>query len=447
MQAIIAWTAFAFGGVYASTLALPGVLLLILAAAYRPALLRRGPNPQLDLAILVALGVATLQILPLPRTLVRWFSPGAMRVADALSLVDAGGALPVSINLPHSAAAALIFAGVLLVFFTARQLFDAGGVRAIGRGVAVAGLVLAAVAIAQDATGRGMMYWRWRPLFERAHPFGPFVNRNHFGTWAIMAITLTIGYLAAHASAHAASSRGSWRLRVVAALDFRAALLLGAAALMIVATVLSLSRSSMLGLAAAVLFGGWLSQQRTVAHGGGSRQAVMVGVLALFAMALVLLRVDLSSIADRLASASTGLGDRALIWRGTLPILRDFWFTGTGVGTYQTAMAVYQRTNPGLIYNQAHNHYLQVAAEGGVLLCLPVTAGLFMLWRDGAAALRKDRSGMYWLRAGAASGLFGVAVQSTVETGLLTPANAVLAAVMAAILVHVPGRYGPPRVR
>ena len=41
---------------------------------------------------------------------------------------------------------------------------------------------------------------------------------------------------------------------------------------------------------------------------------------------------------------------------------------------------------------------------------------------------------------GALSGLFGVAVQSVWETGLTTPANAVLAALAAAIVVH---RSGP----
>jgi hypothetical protein len=52
---------------------------------------------------------------------------------------------------------------------------------------------------------------------------------------------------------------------------------------------------------------------------------------------------------------------------------------------------------------------------------------------------------MFWLRAGAASGLCGVAVQSLLETGLRTPANAVLAVVLAAIVMHVPGRPAPRR--
>jgi hypothetical protein len=50
---------------------------------------------------------------------------------------------------------------------------------------------------------------------------------------------------------------------------------------------------------------------------------------------------------------------------------------------------------------------------------------------------------MYFLRAGALAGLVGVAVQSVWETGLTTPANAVLAAVAGAIVVH----RSAPRVR
>jgi len=49
------------------------------------------------------------------------------------------------------------------------------------------------------------------------------------------------------------------------------------------------------------------------------------------------------------------------------------------------------------------------------------------------AQLSVDRSGAYWIRAGAACGLTAVALQSLWETGLVMPANAALAAVIAAI--------------
>ena len=90
-----------------------------------------------------------------------------------------------------------------------------------------------------------------------------------------------------------------------------------------------------------------------------------------------------------------------MIWRDTMPIVQDFWLTGTGAGTYETVMLVYQRSSPGVRFNQAHNHYLQLASEGGLLLCLPA---LLVIVSFGVAAARRvgrDASGMYWIRSGA----------------------------------------------
>jgi hypothetical protein len=41
-----------------------------------------------------------------------------------------------------------------------------------------------------------------------------------------------------------------------------------------------------------------------------------------------------------------------------------------------------------------------------------------------------------WIRIGAAAGIAGLAVQGTFETGLRMPANALLFALLAAIVVH-----------
>jgi O-antigen ligase len=104
---------------------------------------------------------------------------------------------------------------------------------------------------------------------------------------------------------------------------------------------------------------------------------------------------------------------------------------------------VYQRTPSLFRISGAHNQYLQVATEGGLLIGIPVAVALGLFLRESRRALAGDDSGMYFLRAGALSGLFGVAVQSVWETGLTTPANAVLAALAAAIVVH----RSAPRVK
>ena len=51
-----------------------------------------------------------------------------------------------------------------------------------------------------------------------------------------------------------------------------------------------------------------------------------------------------------------------------------------------------------------------------------------------------DRTAVFWIRIDAAGGLLAVMVQTLWETGLRMPANAALAAVLAAVVVHAPRR-------
>lgn len=446
--AALAWTTFAFGGVYTGTLVVPGVLIAALAIAYRPRILGAGPSPQLDRWLLVALAAMALPLIPLPRAVVEVLSPGAIRAAASFALVADTGPLPLALDLQSAAGAAALFAGSSLLFVTARQLFDTGGVRTVARGIAVSGLVLSALAIAQAATAHGQMYWRWRPIYERAFPFGPFVNRNHFGTWAMMAVPLCTGYLLAHLDAHRTTTgAGSWRRRLVAALDGRAWLLIVAVVMLLAATAGSLSRSSLFGMSIAILTGVVLAGRRVRQPSHHHAWSVAATVAAGTGMVALFFGVEPAVMTERLAASGVGLAGRVEIWRATLRIIEDFFVTGTGAGTFQTAMVLYQQSSPGVIFNQAHNHYLQVAAEGGLLLGVPIAAALVVFARASAVALTGDRSGMFWLRAGAVSGLAGVAAQSLFEGGLLTPANALMAAVLAAVALHVPGRYGPDRLR
>ena len=154
-------------------------------------------------------------------------------------------------------------------------------------------------------------------------------------------------------------------------------------------------------------------------------------------LALALWRADIPGLAGRFAQVETGIQGRVRIWTDTLPVVRNFWLTGTGVGTFRTSMLIYQRSDRADVqFNQAHNHYLQAAAEGGVLLVLPVVLALAALARLILVRMAADRAGVFWIRAGAACGLLAVALQSFWETGLVMPANAAMAAVVAAIAVH-----------
>lgn len=461
---LLALTTFAFAGVYLSSLIVPALLCVALAVAYRPFGMsppegrshgsterpgaRSFPNVwppsggrferTLDFCLVAIVVVMALQLLPLPARLVERLSPMALDLSQRISLATPPRAMPLSIDVAAGAWALGVAAGVVVVFLVSRRIFETGGVRIVVRGISAVGLALAAIALAQDATAHGLMYWRWKPIEEGAPPFGPFVDRNHFATWVILAVPLCLGYLVAHVSAHQRHDvhGATWHRGVLHVLDARAIWLAASVCLMLVALAASLSRSGLVGMAVALVAASAMRSARP----GTSAAARWITVALGLALGAAAIRVNPSTIVQRFTAAAGAAQDRLAIWRETLPVVKDFWLAGTGAGTFETAMLAYQRSAAPFRINAAHNHYLQVAAEGGLLLGVPVLAAIVLFARAGIARLAEDESGMYWVKAGAMSGLAGVAVQSVWETGLTTPANGVLAAIAAAIVLHRAGK-------
>ena len=263
----------------------------------------------------------------------------------------------------------LVLGGGLLTFWSARATFRFGGIRTTARAVALWGLLASAVGLLQHASGSRLVYWRWTPLSEGPAGFGPFINRNHFAAWIVMALALAVGYVVARAHPPDELDRfRSLMSRVRRRMDARTVWLLAAIGLMATGLVLTLSRSGLAAVAAAAVVARVLSARRVTPY----RRRLWVGAAAVLTMAI--LWTGPGAVADRWQGVDIGQEGRSTIWRETLPIVRDFWLTGTGVGTYATAMTLYQRADRRVYFNQAHNHYLQVVAEGGLLLSVLVTA-------------------------------------------------------------------------
>ena len=439
---LLGFTTFAFGGVYLSSLTVAVALTAILFVAYRPwPRLTVAGYPSAESWLALFLGLAALQLLPLPASLVDTVSPHAREVWSRLVL-DVPSALSLSVDLDAGFWALMVSASTIATYAGARHVFARGGVRRVARAIASIGFLLSLVALAQEATGAGKMYWRWLPLQEGAPPFGPFVNRNDFGTWAVLAIPVVLGYLAAHLTTHrhGVTRDAAWQRRVRTLADGRAIWLFASVIAMTVALTVSLSRSALFGLAVAFATAALF---RPRAGAGGAFRPLWIGGALVLIAAGVMVYVSPQALVGRLSQAHVSAAGRWTIWQETLPVIRDFWLTGTGAGTYETVMLVYQRTMPGVRFNTAHNHYLQFAAEGGLLLAVPFLLAVRGLWRDAEEMVTSDDSGIYFLRAGAICGLAGAAAQSLWDTGLTTPANAYLAAVLVAFVVHTPIRNRP----
>jgi hypothetical protein len=410
-----------------------GAGVVLLAAMARPAI-GRHPTRLLDAALLVCLLGAAVQLIPLPGPIRDRLSPNGFAVDQVVALGAAPETHPrhpLSVDPQSTAWALMLGAADIGLFWCARAIFSRGGVRSTVRGVASLGLALTALVAVQRATSPDLLYWTWRPLNPGASPYGPFVNRNSLATWLAMALPPVIGYAMARHQSARHGGRGVPGDRI----DATQVWLGGAAILMCGGLLASLSRAGILGGGVGLITLIILSRKRL--RGGASLAWMSSGFLVLVVLASAY--ANLGKLALRLQETTEqGEWGRPAIWRDTWRMASDFWLTGLGAGAFQRGMLVYQSGSRLFFFNHAHDEYLQLLAEGGLLIVVAAAIALAAAVVLMARRLNADRSAMFWVRAGAISGIAAVAVQSIWDTGLRTPANGALFAVIAAIAVSEP---------
>ncbi len=397
-----------------------------------------GPSALLTLCLACIALAVVAQLMPLPTSRLGALSPQAVTILDQQSLLFTLGestSHPLSID-PSRTQLGLAFLGGfgLLLLGTARALTRESANRLAGA-LVILGVALATIGIVQSATFTGKIYGFW-VLVQGGSPFGPFVNKNHFAGWMLMALPVALGYFLALVSRGTQGRKPGFRNLVLWFSTEHAsrALLTGFAILvMALSLVLTMSRSGITGLAVGLVIAGTVMARR---QSGTSRRALAVGYLVFLVIAVVSW-VGLDQIAARFAATnSVTAGGRFAIWADTIRIANDFWLTGTGLNTYGISTLYYQTAFPEQHLREAHSDYLQLAAEGGLLLGIPIVMTFLVFGLEVRRRLREDVGSIWWIRMGAVTGLLAIAFQSMGEFSLQMPGNAALFAVIAGLAIH-----------
>jgi O-antigen ligase len=365
--------------------------------------------------------------------------PGTTEPAAVRADRSTGLAHSLSIN-SQATSHGLVFVMVFALFFVgSTRGLDKSEIDRVVRGIFAVGVVLALAGIAQRAGSNTKLYGLWLPYYNLAQPFGPFVNRNHFAGWMLMALPVCIGYFFGQVSQSLAGTSAAWKDRVLWLSSTQAnkvLLLVLGILVMALSLVMTLSRSGVICLAVALLIVGVVVARRAA---GGFRRSVAVLVLCC-TVVLTFGWGGMDAVLGRFAEPNMlTLNGRLFIWRDTARIIRDAPLVGTGLGTYATAMASYQTPVPGWNFSvaQAHSDYLQLAAEGGLLLTAGTAVLLVTFIREARRRFRQcasSSSAEYWIRVGAVTGLVAIALQETAEFSLQIPGNAALFTVLLALV-------------
>jgi O-antigen ligase len=407
----IVMSALAYGTVHYWSLALfnlGGLTILVLwvADGWRLGNVRVSRNLlQLPLLGVVLLGV--IQMLPL-----RDGSGGVLRTLS----FD-----------PHSTKLVVVQLGSLLVYFAATLVFvdTPHRLHVLVRTIMIFGFLLAIFGLTQSFTSPTKVYWM-REL-NQSTAFGPFINRHHFAGYMELTIALPLGLLLA-----GAIDKQKWILYLFLA------------GLMGVALVMTASRGGIISVVAEIVF---LVIVTAIWRKHGERRRVgsrLKGIAARVGLAAALIvglfigvmllggEFSLNRFIDSVNTDDPTTG-RAHFWSVTVDMIKANPVLGTGLGAYGVMYTRYDSRNGLYRLEQAHNDYLQVFSDAGVVGGVLAFAFVVLLFYRGFGRARSRDNFRRGVALAALGGCFGVLVHSFFDFTLHTTSNALLFLVLAAL--------------
>ncbi len=358
----------------------------------------------LQIPILGLIGIACVQLLP----------TGDARISHDLLNTPTVNTLSLD---AYATRFFLIRLVIAFIFFAAALAFidSHKRLKKIALMVVIFGSLMAFAGILQRLASPDAIYGL-RPT-PQAIPFGPFVNQHHFAAFMEMTAALTLGLLFG----------GSVKK------DKRA--LLGiAAALMGIAIIMTGSRGGFLSILGVI---GFVLAARFLSRGGRSDEAAKpASVLAIIAGSAAVLIVVAGAVLylggggplfrglgfqDQQTDITSG---RSHFWDVALRIFFDNPILGAGFDTFAVAFSKYDTWNGFFRVEQAHNDYLQMLADAGVLGFACIGAFIFLFFKRGLAVINNSTDTFRKsVAVGSMAGCFGILIHSFFDFPLRTQSN------------------------
>jgi O-antigen ligase len=389
-----------------------------------------------------ALGLA--QVVPLPATLHALLAPGSDVVwhpADAAAAAVLGsGPFPISLDPDSTVRSVALVAGLALLAWLAAPAIARPRLAVLtASAVSAVGFTLSVYAIFARSRFGALLYGRF--AVPTPTPFGPFVSKNHFAGYVVMAALLAAG-LAVGLAAGARTRDPDWTASPRAG---GVVLAMVAALAMALAALASLSRGGAIALGA-----GAVSLLALRVLQSRARRALLPALALAAVLGLVLVALVPPATHARMRDLG-GASFRLGTWRDGLRLARSSPGVGIGLGAFHDAYPRFKQGYGLIRVEHAENDYVETLAESGVLgLGLALVGGALLLSRAaraGSSATSSDARVLQGIGAGAIAGLIALAVHSAVDFNLRIPSNAALAAVLVAVAAGAAGVRPRPLAR
>jgi len=239
-----------------------------------------------------------------------------------------------------------------------------------------------------------------------------FRNHNHFAGYMNMITWLCIGM--------SLYNNGRKRLLFIALSTISASTVL-----------LSLSRGGILGLSGGAIFfssAGMLSKNK--------KAIFMATALIAIAVVALMLTGSFDRVFERmwtLTEPELTTGERLRMWGGVFKMIKDNPLFGTGIGTFAYAYSPYQ-TIGGYTIDHAHNEYLEIISETGVVGGILIGLCILVVFRYVLKHSIPERGrNLSCIGLTALTACFSLLIHELSDFNLYIPSNALLFTVCGAI--------------
>lgn len=298
----------------------------------------------------------------------------------------------------------------IVLFLAVQTVRDDANAKTFATVISVFGFLLACFAVMQNLVQPGVLYWMRKPVGGEV--FGPYVNRNHYA--GLMEMLFPIPLMMGMRYDVPVGKKALW---------------LFCAAVMAGSIVLSQSRG---GLTACVVECVALAIYLRSGHRHDRRFAWEVVALVLLVGAFVVVSAT-GNVFGRFAQL--GPLDRITIVRDGMHMFAQHPVIGWGLNTFSVVYPSYRSFYTDLSIDQAHNDYLQILIETGILGFLTMISFIVLLYRTALRRTDQWRSRpLYALVLGALVGCTGMLVHSLLDFNMHIPANAAVFYALAGIV-------------
>ena len=357
------------------------------------------------------------QLVPLPASLVKFISPGAYDVySPVLSVTDDSGWISLSVNKRATLHEMLRIAAYSLMYILTVQLLNRPDrLRTATNLVVFLASAIAFLAIIQNVSSPDKIFWV-RPAPGNSQPFGPWVNPNQFAGYIELLCPLAFSLFLFYKPR--VRNDESLREKIVSfftvpGIHFHLFLGFGTV-LMVLAVFVSLCRGGILSvIVAGVVF---FVLVKWKFPGRGRTTYLFIALCLLLAISWFGWDIILSEFSQAFDSQGNVSDGRLTLWSDTFEIIKDFPVFGAGFGSYLYIYPLYKTIDGNAIYDHAHNDYLELLTDGGVIGI--ILAGWFVLailfhgWK--MVRVRRDRYAVL-LGIGCISGIVALLAHSITD--------------------------------